>query len=357
MTRATHPTMQAVAWSMKGFLDAALEILRTDVDATELRLYFYAATRSGWNEVEADVAKWIKRRPGRKVIAYIGTDHGLTDPAALAEMARRLTLRLMRRYNGVFHPKVIWFLGGRVNQLLVGSNNLTGDGLRNNIEFGTWTQFKKIETPLQHWHDAVHEASDPLDKTMLASYMKERQAYAQAQAQAQARVSARGTRAGVFTWSGRSSAPKPKTGSIGPAKKRASHVDLASAGSLVMEIMPLETGTDGNQIQIPMKATRTFFGLGSNVGATQAITLRSAANKKSHRLHMTLFGNSTARLVISDLDYSDRPCVIVFRRARGNRVIDFQIVARAVDPDAYKALLRRCGPATRTGSRRWTVLA
>ena len=358
MVDVTRPTLQSASWSMTGFLDTALKLLRSDTASRELRLYFYAATSSGWDELEDDVVRWVKKRPGRTATAYIGTDHGLTDPVALDEMRKRIKVRLMRRYNGIYHPKVIWFLGGSMNELLVGSNNLTRDGLRNNIEFGTWTRLAGINPNLKSWHDAVHEASDPLDSVLQKSYAKERQAHAQAMAKAAAKKKSPGT----FTWSKRSSGSRQKKGTPpGPTSPSAQKVptgdlDLATSGALVMEIMPLETGAGGCQVQVPLEAAKDFFGLGSQVGAKRTITLRNPMNGKCRSLQMTLFKNHTARLVISDLDYSDRPCVMVFRKAGSNGPVDFQIVPKAVDPDGYRELLRLCGSPTRSGSRRWTVL-
>src|SRR6185369_1679127 len=195
---SARPTLQSAAWAMTGFFDAARDLLREDRAATELRLYFYAVTGAGWTEISRDVAAWKRNGSRRVVTAYVGTDHGLTEPTALDRMSRAgIRVRMLRRYNGVYHPKVLWFVEGTHGHLLVGSNNLTLDGLKNNIEFATITRLAATDGNLIGWHDAIHEASDPLSATLLASYGGEREAFGRARAKAKV--------AATFTWSKRSS--------------------------------------------------------------------------------------------------------------------------------------------------------
>jgi hypothetical protein len=84
------------------------------------------------------------------------------------------------------------------------------------------------------------------------------------------------------------------------------------------------------------------------------LVLNNVANDDSRRLTMTRFANRTARLVIKELEYRDRPCVLLIRPV-GRRRYDFEIVRRSLDPDRYRELIGRCGPPTRAGSRRWTI--
>jgi hypothetical protein len=349
---------------MTGFLDAARYLLQNDRTATELRLYFYAVTTAGWRELSADVATWKAVTADRTVTAYIGFDHALTDPKALEEMRdASVAIRLLRRYNGIYHPKVLWFVEAGAGHLLVGSNNLTLDGLKSNIEFATLTQLVAADVNLDNWHGAVHMASDPLTGDLLDGYGREREAFGKARAKAKV--------AGTFTWSKRSSggtppripvilpitarkkrraAPKPIIIPAGPTALP--NLGSPAIDDLILEIMPLETGTGGSQIQIPMQAAREFFRLRNGAYAQVAVSLRNVATGDQRNLTMTRFRNATARLVIRELDYRDRPCFVLFRRT-GTRKFDFEIVRLAIDPDRYRLLLSRCGSPTRIGSRRW----
>ena len=353
---------------MTGFLDAARDLLQTDRAATELRLYFYAVTGTGWGELSAGIAAWKAAIRVRAVAAYVGTDHALTEQAALKAMSLAgVGVRLLRRYNGVYHPKVLWFVDGDAGHLLVGSNNLTLDGLKNNIEFATLTRLTAPDANLAGWHNAVHNASDALTDGLLASYSREREAFGKARAKTKV--------AGTFTWSQRSSGGTPPSGPAGrvraargaaPVAPRPAPIPAVPAlvpglaaplvGDLIIEIMPLETGTDGSQIQIPMQSARQFFGLRDGPRARIRVSLRSVATSDQRDLTMTRFGNATARLIIRELDYRDRPCLVLFRRGTG-RVFDFEIVRESIDPNRYRALLRLCGPPTRKGSRRWILIA
>ena len=134
--------------------------------------------------------------------AYIGTDHALTESDALTSMKDDgVSVRLLRRYNGIYHPKVAWFVAETGGQLLVGSNNLTFDGLRSNIEFATLTQLTRVDENLNHWHEAVHAASDEATDPLIGSYAREQQSFGEARARARV--------AGAFTWSERSSGGTP----------------------------------------------------------------------------------------------------------------------------------------------------
>ncbi len=369
----TRPTLRSAAWTMTGFLDAATHLLQTDRASSELRLYFYAVTGAGWRELSAAADTWKRAIGGRSITAYVGTDHALTDPAALTVMRDGgVAIRLLRRYNGVYHPKVVWFVEAGAGHLLVGSNNLTLDGLKSNIEFATLTRLGGPDTSLDAWHSAVHAGSDPIDDDLLKAYGKEREAFGEARAKAKV--------AGTFTWSKRASAGGPPVAAApargvgaapaaaprAPAARPLAPAPAAAAGApglgigigastrgdLVLEIMPRETGTGGSQVQAPMRAARSFFGLGVGRHAQVAVSLRNVLTGEDRPLTMTRFSNSTARLVIRELDYRDRPCVVQFRRT-GPGTFDFEIVRESIDPTRYRELIRRCGAPTRSGSRRW----
>jgi len=364
----TRPTLQSAAWAMTGFLDAARDLLKNDRAAMHLRLYFYAVTSSGWDELAISAHDWQKARKGRGITAYVGTDHALTDPRALVSMRDAgVDVRLLRRYNGVYHPKVFWLVEEGAGHLLVGSNNLTLDGLKSNIEFATLTRIPRSDAALERWHTAVHDASDSLVADLLRGYSEEREAFGKARAKAKV--------AGTFTWSQRSSAgtpsiaPKPKStpgqatppiaataASVPSAPTSLPSLGIPASGDLVVEIMPLETGTGGSQIQIPLKAARHFFGLGHSARAHVSVSLQNVATGYERDLTMTRFSNATARLAIRELDYRDRPCVVVFRPI-GVRAFQFEIVRLSVDPDHYRYLLGRCKGPTREGSRRWIQIA
>jgi len=69
---------------------------------------------------------------------------------------------------------------------------------------------------------------------------------------------------------------------------------------------------------------------------------------------MTVFSNNTVRLSINELDYRDRPCVIVFHKGK-NDVIVFDIVQESIFPTRYRKLIGMCKNQTREGSRRWVI--
>lgn len=330
--------MRTAAWAVTDFLAAAERVCETDKQSHQLRLYFYAATESGWKRLRKSILNWCKARDDRTVTAYIGTDHALSDAAALEAMrSEGVEVRLMRHYRGVFHPKVIWFVGKAGSTILAGSNNLTEDGLRNNIEFATVTTLAKVDANLKTWHDEIHKASEPATAALIKSYAKEKEKYGQQRA-----TSGQG---GDFTWSKRTSGAAAK-------KSKATKASGPGGARLILEVMPRETSVEGRQVQIPLDAARRFFGLGKTVGSSIKLDLTNVDTQESRSLVFTLNRNATARLSIRELEYGSRPCVLIFTK-QGRGRFDFELVRRAIDPSRFNALIAECKQTP--PARRWKL--
>jgi len=326
------PTCNFDSWAVKSLRDSLLSELAADESSATLLLFFYAITTSGWLEIRAPVLKWQKAKSARVVTVYVGTDHGITDPAAIESMQQAgLDVRLMESYRGIFHPKVVWLKGQHSNLVWVGSNNLTKDGLLHNIEFAVLIKSRNVPVDLNRWAEAVASASTSLTAALIASYKHERNDFEKR------RASAKST---TFTWSKKrepESAPGP----------------TISQGDLILEIMPEET-RGGNQIQIPKQAAQCFFGL-IGVGDQTTIFLRRRGTSEARELVVTVFENNTIRLSINELEYRDRPCVIVFHKEHGG-VVEFEIVSESIFPSRYRDLIALCNRQTRAGSRRWDIV-
>ena len=334
------PTMRTAAWAVTDFLTAAERVCDVDKQSHQLRLYFYAATESGWKRLRKSILNWCKACDGRAVTAYIGTDHALTDVAALEAMqSEGVEVRLMRHYTGIFHPKVIWFVGKAGSTILAGSNNLTEDGLRNNIEFATVTTLAKVDANLQTWHDESHKASEAVTAALIKSYAKEKEKYGQRRA-----TSGLG---GDFTWSKRTSGTSAKR-----SNTKATAAGGAGGSRLILEVMPRETSDEGRQVQIPLDAARRFFGLGKTVGNSINLDLNNVDTQESRTLVLTLNRNATARLSIRELEYGSRPCVLIFTK-QGRRRFNFELVRRAIDPSRYDDLIAECKQTP--PARRWKL--
>ena len=327
----TLPTGSFDAWEVTKLRDSISAELMNDASSRHLAMFFYAITSSGWNEIRKPVESWMRAAKARTSVAYVGTDHALTDPAAITLMINAgLEVRLMKTYRGVFHPKVIWLSGGTQDLVWVGSNNLTKDGLLHNIEFAVLIKTRESSSQLVRWAQEVAAGSSLASDELLASYKAERNKFQQKQASSSS-VS--------FTWSKKKEPERSGTA-------------LTRKGDLIIEIMPEET-RGGNQIQLPKEAAREFFGL-ENVGDQKEIKLVRQDLSESRLLTITVFSNNTIRVSINELEYGDRPCVILFRKMPRGRV-SFEIIPESIFPSRYRALLAMCARQTRTGSRRWII--
>lgn len=326
------PTGSFAQWDVTAFKDSLLSALKNDREKGEakLRLYFYAVTMRGWDEIRSGIKRWMKLDRHRRVVAYVGTDHAITDPQGLESMfSCGVSVRIMVNYRGVFHPKVVWLDHPKRCQVWIGSNNLTRDGLLNNIEFAAAIQSDCAPQELKKWAGKVHAGSIALTKSKLESYRRERREFEQRRAESNITS---------FTWSSKN---EPVTGGR-----------TATKGDLVIEIMPRETGVGGKQIQVPVQAAREFFQLEDS----KEITLYKKNKPSSERkLTLTLFRNSTVRLVINELEYRDRPCVILFHRTPSDRY-NFDIISELISPRRYRYLLGICDRRTRKGGRHWGIV-
>ena len=324
------PTCSFDSWTVAALRESLVSELSKDKDSTELQMFFYAITTSGWLEIKKPVLNWLAKNQERTVTVYVGTDHAITDPKALELMhGASVAVRLMESYSGVFHPKVVWLKGGKQNKVWVGSNNLTKDGLLNNIEFAVLVRSQDVPAELLKWANSVASGAVALTNEHLRSYNEERTQFESKRA---------GARATTFTWSKKRE----------PKKKKV----LQPKGQLIVEIMPEET-RGGTQIQFPKDAVREFFGI-EHVGDQIEIELERKGTNEPRALIITVFGNNTVRLSINELEYRDRPCVVVFQKAGAKRVL-FEIVPENIFPTRYRTLISICNRQTRSGSRRWTI--
>jgi hypothetical protein len=328
------PTMNIGGALVQDLLQSILDALASDVNGNSLTIYQYAPSVSGWDLVEGAIKNWKQASPNRAVDAFVGTDHGLTDPLALEKMqAAGVNVHLLVAYSGIYHPKVFLLKTPDNMTLWVGSNNLTDAGLTKNVELAFKATAGALPTEIAQWQQSIRDASEPLTSALLASYRSERDKHEKGLAN-------KGVKR--FIWSKRT---KPKTGKGFKGK-------AAPTGALVIEITPKETGAGGKQVQPPMAAIAPFFGL---IGQSKIINARLKGSPKYKALTLTKMANSTARIVISELDYIDRPCFVVFEKA-GNSNFDYEIVSQSVQPARYSALEKLAVNQSRVLSRRWAIV-
>ncbi len=325
------PTWISGKWNVTAFRDSLISTLQADRSCTTLSMYFYAVTLSGWDQVRQSILRWKGDNEERSVILFVGTDHGITDPVALEQIGKDgIDVRLMIEYDGIFHPKVVWLQGSKRHIVWVGNNNLTRHGLLNNVEFALLVRAKKAPTALSRWAREIEKAGAILTPALLNSYKSQRLKFEKERARA---------RMVNFTWSKRSRLATKKP------------IPAAESGSLIVEVMPRETGADGKQLQLPVKAALAFFGV-EGAGTNRIITLQAKTSSSGRQIKISVFRNHTVRVVISDLEYGDRPCVLVFRKV-SNDHFEYEIIEKSIFPKRYECLLALCTEKTRSGSRRW----
>lgn len=292
-----------------------------------ISLYYYAARMSGWQMIAPLLRKWQSKNPARSVTAFVGTDHGLTEATALQEMKKAgVDLHLVTDCAGTYHPKVIVLETPSGGKAWIGSHNLSGAAFKTNVEFGLCLTFASLPDELTKWREFVKGASESATDSLINSYRREREPFAK-----------KSGKEAPFVWSRR------KTPKVAPV--------LPPSGSLAMQVMEKETGSGGKQIQPPMATLIPFFGLATQSDSRE-IEARMKGTVYFHRSTVTGNANSTSRIHIPELDYSDRPCFIVFQR-KGSR-FEYEIVRQAEQPALFDRLVK-ISKRTTANSRLWKL--
>lgn len=315
------------------FRDGVVDFLARDSAGQSLRLYFYSARQSGWGEIREPVRDWLAAVPGRQIVAYCSIAEYVTEPEALQALMRDLpagSVHVIKRNGATFHAKAVVVIRQDGVVAFLGSNNLTGPGLLRNLELGaeiamSLGQYRQA-LGLRQWERAVHRRAVLLTRDGLAIYREEYRAHAKRQR--------------LPTIVGQNRMSKPRT---------ASSLGLPPAGSVVLEVMPRETGAGGTQLQLPILVARSFFRLPP--GGSVFVRLHDVRTGQTRRQSITDYGNNTRRLTISRLTHDTRPCVVWFARIGGRYEMD--IVSDSEDPTGYRRLLGLCIRQTSSVSKRW----
>ena len=313
--------------------------IENDEQCTHLRIFSYAVSNLGWKLLRDSINGWQTRIKNRTVEAYIGVDHGITEPGALRSMLTDgVDLKLARKQGCTYHPKVIWLSGPNKQIVWTGSNNLTYAGLLDNIEFAALLEMAIIDTGLNEWYRLVQQSSTTLDDRALQKYEKNR---------------TKNLKNGTYLHLNESASIQTdhftSTTTI-----RKTCLGLRS-GDLILQVTEKETGGGGSQIQFPMRAICPFFGLRKSIGSSTRLKALSLNSQTERQLTMTVYRNHTARLSMSELAQRTCPCIVVFHK-EGSDSYSFEIVRRTDYVERYQRLLDYCVHQTRSQSRKWIIV-
>ena len=144
-----------------------LESLR---DATIVTLVMAFAKRSGWDSIKNALLSG-----STQLEILVGLNFEITDPDVLSEWLKlkerdpyRFTIGVAPR-NPVFHPKVIFVQRPAKGRFaIIGSGNLTGGGLSENVECGVLLEDEAQLDELAVWISQL--GSKPLDSEIIEEY-------------------------------------------------------------------------------------------------------------------------------------------------------------------------------------------
>jgi len=326
-------------------LDSIIEGLEEDFQGTELYLFFFAVKESGWEQIREACIEWMGNNEGR-IIAYIGTDLGITTPEAIELMIDdEVQVFLVTDYPHTFHPKLVCiFDGDGKGTIWSGSNNLTISGMTRSAEFGTRIDIDQQPQELIDWIQMVDEYSTEATPEMIVEYREQ--------------LALHRVREGTDIGGG-------GFGGLRRFIWRRREQSLAANLHLVIEVLGEPGG--GAQVQIPTSMVnpnpaRDFFGSTCQIDNVVNISLglRQEGEVNYQNRILRVFGNNTIRVSVGrffgvvELQNS-RPCLLVFSHdgvhENGNRRFLLRRVTQAEEPWRYQRLINCLGSRTSAVSK------
>jgi HKD family nuclease len=115
------------------------EIKECIAESEIIRIAVAFCKRKGFEEINESLKKALEDRKIIKFIVGMSSDYGITDPYVLDQLLKikkvfRNNFSVRYYDNPGFHPKLFIFDSVKRVRIIVGSSNLTGGGLHNNIE-------------------------------------------------------------------------------------------------------------------------------------------------------------------------------------------------------------------------------
>ena len=254
---------------------------------------------SGMRHILPALEEFVKR--GNTFHASVGIDiehtsrEGLEDLLSLSSFGVAETYIFHNEARGVFHPKVYLFSNSEKAKLIVGSNNLTEDGLFINTEAGLEITaqiddmvIKEVKEALASWRDTSYKISHTLDHDFLEELVLEGYVYTEAILRGRSRLQRREQQNGKQNRQlfGRMPAPLPPplvsaTTSSSQGEKvlvpnRAN--EFVSLDGRVL-LMRIRVSRGGTQAQVPQKLLDDSFFFGVISGTVKIVSLHDLRSR------------------------------------------------------------------------------
>jgi len=154
------------------------EIRKLIKKSNEIKIAVAYLKKDGYNEIKEDIKEFLKKKKHLWLLVGIARYY-ITDayPLNMLLKLRKEKAKIKLRYynNRGFHPKVCIFKTGKDVTVVIGSSNLTGGGLRKNIEANillSGNEQDKIIKDVFDFYDRIWRNSDLLNETILKKYLK-----------------------------------------------------------------------------------------------------------------------------------------------------------------------------------------
>jgi|GEM_PF-4275986 len=143
----------------------------------DLKFAVAFAKESGYNLIRSKLQRQLNK--GAKCDFVVGiSSYGITDCEVLKDLLKTSNsnnrLRARSFNDEGFHPKLFIFSRGKLARIIIGSSNLTGGGIKENVEANLLVEGKKTEPVikdiLRFFENEVFHKSDKLDRKTIEEY-------------------------------------------------------------------------------------------------------------------------------------------------------------------------------------------
>jgi len=158
--------------------DALSDFFSSDGKAYMVSGYFHI---SGYRKLKEDIENFLKRKPENQLIVIVGTEHdqfSATIAYDLWQMEKEIGKGkiLLKKYEGSFLHTKHYLLVGPKPQIILGSANISEDGLTRNLELVMHYISEDENDPIvalhKSWFEMLVEASEELTEEDLEVYRR-----------------------------------------------------------------------------------------------------------------------------------------------------------------------------------------
>jgi HKD family nuclease len=150
--------------------------------SNKIRIAVAYLTQNGYDIIDPDLRKFLKKHKGNTLELIVGlSSYCITEPSSIESLLRlrkafSSQVNIRYYYNEGFHPKLFIFEKKDAASILIGSSNLTWQGMRSNVEANlliTEPRNSALHKVVIHYFERLMQHADKDLGSVLITYTKD----------------------------------------------------------------------------------------------------------------------------------------------------------------------------------------